>query len=887
MKANSKKHLDALFAQEIPYVEAAKDKTFVGRINPAYPGHVFDRPMGRSSRIYTEKMKGSLWGEPEHLTLSLLKTDIYDRRYFRRKPITVDEVMKGAFSEANRDYDDMPHTGLTRPKYGHLLETGGRFDAQAWSELYPFPCQKTAGQIIVLAEDFRGAEQPSAIHEMNRGAARVHVSKDKAAMDLTYLMSMKRGVVAIDASYKNLASPLKFRLYRHQDQGHRRYMDEKGSFIEKPEGNSGIQYHPVDPSQPVTYYNYAADAHFNRPFDPPESGSDGRFFWIYQVFPEDRTFPEGFRYVMMGMVSDFGARVSHQQLQKNLGTPQRIPRDAQGKLVFESTVGHDNEMEKMERAFTWVREADGVAGTAELAAAGTGQVRLYVAVVTVNENEEYMEEAKRQLLEAERLDFEGLYGENRDWYDHLYTRRENGRILVGDPKERSKEAWDILFKDTYLSWSYGHGGYCFPDPDHLEGSASYAAFDIDTQSWHSLPCYNELFTEGKWFARNQYEIMYMWSKLVCRWKDALKQKARDIYDLPGLTMGHGYLPPGEPDPWYIENQTLDFCVEVPGQVMKVIWNLWDYTGDEVFLRETAYPLLRELAIFYEAFARRGWDGQYYHLAPAVETESYGISYQLKFARDTTGAITIFRKILNLAQEAAEILGVDEDLLPGWNEVAKNLPPYPTFMVGTGPILAGNPGAMPRWQAGDHEINSALYPATLADEITLDSPEEDKELIVRTADTVRYAMNDSPYILMGRFADYVPCGYNKPSVRIEDDATLAEELVRNPERLLNSRSGRIHLFPAVPAWSSIAYKNMLARGGFEISAAKEENGVTAVTVTARRNGHCELMNPWAGQKVQVTDLAVGKAVLHRVDNSNGECIVFDVEKGCTYSIDLYE
>lgn len=122
------------------------------------------------------------------------------------------------------------------------------------------------------------------------------------------------------------------------------------------------------------------------------------------------------------------------------------------------------------------------------------------------------------------------------------------------------------------------------------------------------------------------------------------------------------------------------------------------------------PSLRELAVFYEAFARRGWEGNYFHLLPTVETESYGIAYRLKYSWDATGAIAIFRKILNLAREAAGQLDVDEDLIPGWKEVADHLPPYATFRVGCGEILSGNPGAMPRRQAGDHEINSALYPA---------------------------------------------------------------------------------------------------------------------------------------------------------------------------------
>ena len=880
-KSTSLERLQAYFDSQPRLKTLAKGRTFTRKLL-TYPGVTFDRPMGRSVRLYTPSMKGSLWGKPEQLTLSLLKTDVFDRRYFRTKPVTVDEVMRGAFHPVNKDYDDMPRVGLTRPKYGTLLETGGRLDKQAWSENYPFPCQKSVGQLILFSEDMRGVPQPDAVVSQEDGVARLEMTNNAGAkLRVDCLMGMKRNVCAIRASYAGLQQPLTFRLHRHQDQGHRRYMDENGNYIPKEKRN--VVYHPVNPKEPVGYYDYEADADFNGPFEPPVSHVDGRFFWIEQVFPAETTFPEGFRYALVGLVSDAQAEITAQEMAKYLGSYQALPRDAQGNIIFpEKSVGHDDLYFMVERAFSLVREAPGVAATAKLPQAGSGEAVLYTTVVTLNETADYLQRAKAMLLEAEKLGFEGLRKENADWYQALYERREDGRIFVEG--EGAQAAEEKLFNDAYLSWSYGHGGYCKPNPAKNEGSASYAAFDIDTQAWHSLPCYNELFTEGPWFVRNRSDVMEQWPQLIWHWQDALRGKARDIYGLPGLVMGHGYLPPVTPDPWYIENQTLDFCMEVPGQVMKVIWNFWDYTADEEFLRKTAYPLLRDLAIFYEAFARRGWDGEHYQLMPTVETESYGISYQLEFAKNTTGAIAMFRKILNLACEAAAYLGEDAELIPGWREVAENLPPYPTFQMGMGKILAGNPGIIPRWSAGDHEINSANYPASLADEINLDSPQELKDLIIRTADTVRNNHNTEPYILTGAFRDHTVVGYNITPQPIDNAELLTTELLKAPERLLNSRSGRIHLFPVTPRASRVAFRGFLTRGGFEVSAAKDEGGVTAVALHARRSLACQLMSPWPGSTVQVMDETVGQIVAHAVDASNGECIVFEAQAGHTYSVD---
>jgi hypothetical protein len=83
MATYSKDILDVTFSKEKTLKEMAKDASFTRQVTPTYPGGVLDRPMGKSPRMYTPTMKGSVWGEPEHVTLSLLKTDVFDRRIFR------------------------------------------------------------------------------------------------------------------------------------------------------------------------------------------------------------------------------------------------------------------------------------------------------------------------------------------------------------------------------------------------------------------------------------------------------------------------------------------------------------------------------------------------------------------------------------------------------------------------------------------------------------------------------------------------------------------------------------------------------------------------------------------------------------------------------------
>ena len=876
----SKKFLEERFAQEPSLKELAQDASFPRKLCREHPGGMGGGILGPYPRLTSQTTKAALWGGPENLTLSLLKTDVIDRRYVDRDHFTMDDLIAGARSEANKDLNDMPLAGMTRPPFAALYKRGGRYNHALWSEVYPFPCQKPVGQVILNAESLKGAEQPEAVQQMKNGVTCVELKQGKQNLRVRYLMCMEQNVTAMELDYKDLEGPVCFRLYRNLDQGHRRYQNEDGSYKQVP------VYTPADGDQPVEYYDFKADEAINGRFEPPTSGVDGRFFWVHQVFPAERTFPEGFRYVLMGLVSGGEPELMAHGLEHGLGSAPFIPRDGQGVLKVPGirTATHPEIFEMMAENYSYVAGAPGVAADARVKLSGRGKLRLYTAVVTVNETEDYLDKARELLFEAERRGFEELAAENERWYSALYEKRESGRVLLGKTSGEKKEIQRLLLEEAYQSWTSGHMGYCNPDPAKYEGSASYACYDVDTQSWHSLPCYNELFTEGKYFMRNQYEPKRQWPRLLTVWHETLKEKARLKFGLPGMCAAHGYLPAAAQSPWYMENNCLDFTLEVPAQIMKVVWNFWDYTGDEAYLKDIAYPLLRDLAIFYEAFARRGWDGRQYNLEPVVETESYGISYQLEYTRNTTGALCMFKWTLRTAAEAAEHLGVDGDLTAGWREVAGKLAPYPKFRVGSGPVIGGNEKAFPRFTRGDHFMFTGYYPVNLADEINLDSSREEKDLMTRTADALGSARNWEPYILTGVSGDEIPRSYGKSAVKIRDHRMLAEDVLEAPERLMNSRSGRIHLFPAVPVWTEAAFRDFLARGGFSVSAARDASGVQAVTVRSVRPIPCRLMNPWPGEAVAVTDAESGAAVPVRVDRENGECLIFPTEPGHTYSVD---
>jgi alpha-L-fucosidase 2 len=65
-----------------------------------------------------------------------------------------------------------------------------------------------------------------------------------------------------------------------------------------------------------------------------------------------------------------------------------------------------------------------------------------------------------------------------------------------------------------------------------------------------------------------------------------------------------------------------------------------------------------------------------------------------------------------------------------------------------------------------------------------------------------------------------------------------------EMLLQSYSGTIRLFPAIPAdWKDISFKTLRAEGAFLVSAERRDGLTESVTIISEKGGVCRLENPF--------------------------------------------
>jgi hypothetical protein len=826
--------------REMPLREAAKTVLIEGALNPTNPlpdSGGFGG--GGGMTINNLKMRTTLWGPPERITISLNKNNVWDRRVNTRclQSPTLQEITDGVFSPANKGFEGKASDSQRPRGFGYLLKEGGFSDGYRQPVEYPMPCMKPVGQIIVGMDPLAGAEPPHVTQNCGNGVVQLEVVKGEAKASLKYVLGMTSNLYAVRGAWSNwggagMDSPVWLRLFRHRDTAHTTYMDAEGT-----------RY---------TRRGTEADKSFNAPLDPPTSGKDGRYFWIRQKMPAEKTFPQGFEYVLMGIVTTPG-KVDLQSVegQTKLGTPPPVAA---------------------------IARAPGAAATATFTPGANGKLEALVTVVTTMDGPDVMALAKQRLAAAEAGGFDGVVKENEQWWNGFYDKREEGRVFHGLSGAQCSD--DI--RALYRSYTESHGGGTKTDMRQYECSASYGLPERDVQPWTSCPCYNEIFTTNR-FVRNWGDSEDMWKQLVEHWLEAAKGNAKDVYGMPGICIVHGYLPPVKPDKYVHTTITLELCLETMAQTIKPAWDEWDYGGDVNYLRRECYPLMREMAIFYANYAKQGDDG-YYHVIPSMEPERWGF-----YAADSGGfnarnkdvisSLCMFRWGLTRAAEAAEVLGVDADLQKQWREVAAHLTPYSTWDTPEGPEFCAIKGVEPMHLAGDHFGEAAEYPTLLADEINLDSPKEQRDMMLRTIRTLRTAGTSGQALLLmgqGDGAGGMPgdLGMGGARRRGGEDA----------ETLLNSRSGRIHLFPVVAPAAEVAFHDFQARDGFLVSAARKADGVYYLEVQARRDLPCQLMNPWPGKTVVVHQLGKTEPVAVRVDKSNGECLVFATVAGQKYLVE---
>jgi len=478
---------------------------------------------------------------------------------------------------------------------------------------------------------------------------------------------------------------------------------------------------------------------------------------------------------------------------------------------------------------------------------------------------DYIAENKNALDRLKGKSYEEVRKEHLNDYKGLFSRVE---LILGDT-HRDSVPTDRRLKE------YADGTI---DPDLEELYFQYSRYLMISASREGTMPLN---LQGKWnnstnppwtcdYHMNINEEMLYWPAEVTNlgechlplftYMESLvepgKNSAKEFFNANGWivnTMNNpfGYTSPGWGFPW-------GFFPGGAAWLCQHAWEHYDFNRDKTFLQETAYPLMKEAALFWMDYMVEDKAG-YLVSCPSYSPEHGGIS----------GGATMDHEIvwdlMNNCVQACEVLGVDNKFKQKAMAVRdKILPPR-----------IGSWGQLQEWKEDvDDSTNThrhvshlfALYPGK---QITVEHTPELSEaakvslkgrgdggtgwsLAWKVNFWARLKDGDHAYKLFRRLLRPV---VNQRTDMVNGGGSYSNLLCAHPpfqldgnmggcagvaEMLLQSHDGYVELLPALPGnWKEGEIKGLVARGGFVVEIKWQNNQLVSAKISSHKGGNCPI------------------------------------------------
>lgn len=307
---------------------------------------------------------------------------------------------------------------------------------------------------------------------------------------------------------------------------------------------------------------------------------------------------------------------------------------------------------------------------------------------------------------------------------------------------------------------------------------------------------------------------------------------------------------------------------------------WKYSKDRDFLEKRAYPFLKEVAVFLEQFTVINSDGLR-TLPLSSSPEIYNNSPQAWFKTITNYDLSLIRFVFGATVELARELKL-EDEAEHWHEILQQLPDFDLDNENALTFAKG----FPYNESHRHFSHAmAIYPLGLID---FSQGEKSQQVIRATIDKLKefgpdywcgYSYSwfanlnarafdgEAAAEALRTFAECF-CLPNTFHVNGDQTGTGKSKFTYRPftlegnfafaagvqEMLLQSHTGIIHVFPAIPkSWKNVSFNNLRAMGAFLVSAVQKNGIVNKIEIYPENTGVCKikLLDNTNPDKVQIT------------------------------------
>lgn len=296
---------------------------------------------------------------------------------------------------------------------------------------------------------------------------------------------------------------------------------------------------------------------------------------------------------------------------------------------------------------------------------------------------------------------------------------------------------------------------------------------------------------------------------------------------------------------------------------------WKYGADKQFLKEQAYPWVKEAARYFENISIKENDGKR-KLPLSTSPEINDNELNAWFTSITNYDLANIRLTYTAASEMADALGLKEEAAHWRNQLAE----WPDFATDhTGLTIAPDYPLTESHRHFSHML--AFHPFGLLDV----SQGPDTERLIKRS--IHHAEEMGPDLWVGYSyawlanmkarifdgdgtvralhifikafcapnsfhlnGDQLQKGYSSFSYRpftLEGNFACASAL---QEMLLQSHTGVIHIFPALPeSWQDASFQNLRAMGAFTVSADYKNGKIQKVIIHSEQGGLLKIKNPF--------------------------------------------
>ncbi|TAM83175.1 MAG: hypothetical protein EPN47_06140 [Acidobacteria bacterium] len=467
-----------------------------------------------------------------------------------------------------------------------------------------------------------------------------------------------------------------------------------------------------------------------------------------------------------------------------------------------------------------------------------------------------VETAHRTLTAALAEGTSKLLTNHRQWWDERWSR---SHVQIPDPGLERLWINGIykLASSSYRSVPAGLQGLWPPDGELPPWRGDYH-IDMNIQETY-WPAYSS----------NQLDLAEPLNRWVTKTVAPEAGKiTRKFFGVPGVWVGgaldvNGRLLGGQSN-W----MTVQYWLGGGAWLAQHLWWYYTYSQDKEFLKQNAYPFLKQVALFYQSILKLRAD-QRLHIPLSASPEYF--SNDLKaWTSDPTEGLSLVRHLLAYTIQASKILGVDQQERVQWHAMEQKLAPYPVGESG----LKVQPDAS---YDHSHRHPMHLFPIFPGGDLNVEGSPEDQRLIARSienwvlqgtgewtgwsfpyasliASRVRrrnQALNDlriydQAFIWPNGFhvnGDYHKYGYSTHEYQpFTMEAECAFTAAVN-EMLLQSWGGKIRIFPSVPeAWRNVSFNDLRAQGSFLISAEMVNGEITSASIASPKGGEANVVFP---------------------------------------------